>query len=595
MGWMTTTLVQHIGLTLVHSVWQGLLIGLLFAACMAIIRPAHAATRYNLAVATLATLAVLPVITFCWLVSLSKPGSVTDQVSGGVETLAIMVQQEASTAAGLLTWVVAFWLAGVIVLSLRLLIGWRYLNKLRLSADRIACAHMEPALARLRNKFGIARPVHVAASKLIHSPLVIGWLRPLILFPPALVNQLPIQQIEMVLAHELAHIRRHDHLVNLFQTVMETLFFYQPAVTWVSRQIRIERENACDDLAVSATHDRLAYVEMLASLEQLRHQGPRLTLAINDGQIVNRIRRLIDQARPSRQRGVTLPAILLISLTAGATGLLVMPEPDETAAFLPELASGEAPSKTGLTEYPGAEQAIIESVSEPAAAETATMVAPTVIKPDPPGPLIIAQRFIEGSAQTEAVSPSPETRRMTEPDAARDDAFQTQPAITADPALTETAAAPALVEEAPRQDFSRGEADRAETGLMLLASAITPATSAAEIESLIEIEPEPITGGELIRRVEPDFPARARRQLSEGLVELEFQVDAQGSVRDIQVISETPRGLNFGRSATAAVRQWRFEPFRQGGNTIERLVRIEVEYTSPEGCIETVASRIPRC
>ncbi len=591
MEWMTTTLVQHIGLTLVHSVWQGLLIGLLFAASMAITRPARAATRYNLAVATLATLAVLPVITFCWLVSLSKPGSVTDQASGGVETLAIMVQQEASTAAGLLTWVVAFWLAGVIMLSLRLLIGWRYLNKLRLSADRIACAHMEPALARLRNKFGIARPVHVAASKLIHSPLVIGWLRPLILFPPALVNQLPMQQIEMILAHELAHIRRHDHLINLFQTVMETLFFYQPAVAWVSRRIRIERENACDDLAVSATHDRLAYVEMLAALEQLRQPGSRLTLAIQGGQILSRIRRLVEQSRPIRQRGVTLPVILLISLAAGATGLFVMPK--EKASIGLESEFGEAPEKRHLAEFLEPEQGSIEPLPEPEIAEATMLVAPAAIVLEQPEPLVIAKRSISYSARTEMATPAPETGLLTESAQAFDDALE-QFAVAADSVHTETAS-PAMAEETLPLVTSQKEPDQADTDLLLMAAAIPDPTSAPKTAPSMEVDPEPITGGALVHRVEPDFPARARRQLSEGLVELEFQVDAHGSVRDIQVIRETPGGLDFGRSATAAVRQWRFEPFRQGGNTIERLVRIEVEYTSPEGCIETVASRIPRC
>ncbi|MFU8831703.1 MAG: TonB family protein, partial [Wenzhouxiangella sp.] len=479
------------------------------------------------------------------------------------------------------------------VLSLRLLIGWHYLNKLRLSADRIACAHMEPALARLRKEFGIVRPVQVAASKLIRSPLVIGWLRPLILFPPALVNQLPMTQIEMILAHELAHIRRHDHLVNLFQTVMETLFFYQPAVAWVSRQIRIERENACDDLAVSATHDRLAYVEMLASLEQLRHPAPRLTLAIHDGQILSRIRRLVEQARPSRQRGVTLPVILLISLAAGATGLFVIPKPDETASIVPESESMEAPEKRHLTEFLEAEQGSIEPLPESETAEAAMLVAPAAIVLEQPEPLVIAQHSISDSGRTETARPAPETGLLTESAEALDDALE-QPPIVADSVLAETASSPATVEEAPPLDTSQEEADQADTGL-LLAAAIPDPTFTPKIDPSMEVESEPITGGALIHRVEPGFPARARRTLSEGLVELEFQVDAQGSVRNIRVISETPRGLDFGRSATAAVQQWQYEPFRQGDSTIERVVRIEVEYTSPEGCIETVASRIPRC
>jgi bla regulator protein BlaR1 len=596
MEWMTTTLVQQIGLTLVHFLWQGIVIALLFAAAMAILRPTRAATRYNLAVVTLATLAVLPVATFVWLAQ-GTPATVAAG-SPGVETFTLMAQQELSTSVGLLAWVVAFWLAGVILLSLRLLIGWRYLIRLRLTADRLACACMAPTLARLRNELGIVRRVQVAASKHIRSPVVIGWLRPLILFPPALINQLPMAQIEMVLAHELAHIRRHDHLVNLFQTVMETLFFYQPAVAWVSRQIRIERENACDDLAVSTTHDRLAYVEMLASLEQLRQPGSRLTLAIHDGQILGRIRRLVEQTKPSRQRGVTFPATLVILLAAGATGLFVMPEPDETAnihtEFLESMDSIEAPNEPGLTEYLGEGQGISDSLPELETAEAAT-VTPVASEPEPSEPLIIAQGPISDRVRPDAARPAPEPRRLTETAQAHDDARQAQPDAVANQAPepqepTRSASTPAL----PALDVGGSEADQAPE-LLLLATAIPLPRAAPKVESLMETEPEPITGGALVRKAEPGFPARARRQLSEGLVELEFVVDTQGSVRDIQVISETPGGLDFGRSATAAVKQWQYEPFRQGGSTIERLVRIEVEYTSPEGCLETVASRIPRC
>ena len=105
---------------------------------------------------------------------------------------------------------------------------------------------------------------------------LIGWLRPVILFPASALTGLSAEQLEALLAHELAHIRRYDYLVNLLQTTVETLFFYHPAVWWVSAQVRQEREHCCDDLAVAACGDVLTYARALTALEQLRGSEPQL-------------------------------------------------------------------------------------------------------------------------------------------------------------------------------------------------------------------------------------------------------------------------------------------------------------------------------
>ena len=127
-------------------------------------------------------------------------------------------------------------------------------------------------VARLTRRLHIGRAVRLLESTLVDVPTVIGWLKPVVLLPASALAGLSPHQLEAILAHELAHIRRHDYLVNLLQTLVETLLFYHPAVWWLSRRIRAERENCCDDLAVSLCGDPVAYAAALAELEGLRRQ-----------------------------------------------------------------------------------------------------------------------------------------------------------------------------------------------------------------------------------------------------------------------------------------------------------------------------------
>jgi bla regulator protein blaR1 len=198
-----------------------------------------------------------------------------------------------------LGWLVALWSLGVGVLSLRLLGGWVVTQRLRHAALTEVPEAIQQTLARLAARLHVHRAVRIGHSLLVEVPTVVGWLKPAILLPASTLAGLTPQQLEAVLAHELAHIRRHDYLVNLFQTVVETLLFYHPAVWWVSRQVRDERENCCDDVAVAACGDALLYARALCELEELRAATPRLAMAANGGSLVERIRRVLG-ARPAR-------------------------------------------------------------------------------------------------------------------------------------------------------------------------------------------------------------------------------------------------------------------------------------------------------
>ena len=179
----------------------------------------------------------------------------------------------------------------------------------------------------MAGRLRISKPVRIAQSAIVQVPMLIGWVRPVILIPASVVSGLTIAQLEAVIAHELAHVRRHDYLANIVQTAAEILLFYHPACWWISKQIRAEREHACDDLAVSVCGDRVLYAEALADLETLRSETQVLGLAATDGVLMRRIRRLV-AAAPVRRglspgwaaAAVPLTALVLILLNTDIAG-----------------------------------------------------------------------------------------------------------------------------------------------------------------------------------------------------------------------------------------------------------------------------------
>ena len=193
------------------------------------------------------------------------------------------------------------------------------------------------ALARdLGGRLGIGRAVALLESTAVSVPMVVGWLQPVVLVPASVLTGLPPSQLAAVLAHELAHVRRHDYLVNLLQTAVETLLFYHPAVWWVSAQVRRERENCCDDLAVAVCGDRLGYARALANLEGLRAPASPLVLAASGGSLVERIRRLVG-APVHRPRQSWMAGVLALSLLplAGLEISHASGTPDQRAAAPP--------------------------------------------------------------------------------------------------------------------------------------------------------------------------------------------------------------------------------------------------------------------
>jgi uncharacterized protein (TIGR03435 family) len=320
--------VERLGWTLVHFLWQGALIGLVYAAARALARPARPNVRYLLACTALGTMLAAPVVTWSLL---RVPGAALAAVSTPVSAPVSGAGPKAYQAplptlfiaAGFRVpaqswtpWVVAVWLAGTLAFCLRLAGGWAAATRLRSTLVGVPSDEWQQAFDRLKTRLRLSQPVRLLISALAESPMVVGWLHPVVLLPTAALTGLEPAQIEMLLLHELEHIRRGDYLVNILQSIAEALLFYHPAVWWVSGHIRAERELCCDDRAVSLTGDFLTYARALAAIERLR-VAP-VAVAANGGSLVHRIARLLGQPRPA-QRAYSAPgaAAVVLLVTAG--------------------------------------------------------------------------------------------------------------------------------------------------------------------------------------------------------------------------------------------------------------------------------------
>jgi len=294
-------LLQALGWTLLHFVWQGAALAALFAVANALCR--RAATRYALAVITLALMVAAPIITLAGLRRQNDPAvrhgapraSATALKLAGVSVATGPSSPAPVTVArppaGIL-WCVELWFLGVVLLSLRTAGGLFLVEKMRRCDMRPVARELYEKCLALQRKMGLERVIRYCECLRLDAPAVLGWVRPVVLLPAKALTGLSEEQMEMIIAHELAHIRRLDSFVNLFQIGVETLLFYHPAVWWVSQRIRREREHCCDDEAVAVSGDAVNYARALTLMEEWR-TAPSLAMAANRGPLSERVVRLL--------------------------------------------------------------------------------------------------------------------------------------------------------------------------------------------------------------------------------------------------------------------------------------------------------------
>ena len=345
-SWMPT-LLRAGGFTLLHSLWQGAALGLLLALLLRLLRGQAALVRYRLAALALALVVGLSAFTFgeyCGLFSWSAGGQV-------VQGLSAIVLPPRPLAAGLavaagqgwpvglvpavrfleqhLATLALLWLLGFSVMAGRLLLSWIYVRQLRRTRLSAVPAAWQQCLAQLVRRAGLGRNVRLRVSTRVPSPVVIGYLKPLILLPLGLLGELSPAAMEMLLAHELAHIIRRDYVFNVLQAIAEALFFYHPAVWYIAAVLHAERENCCDDLATELGGNPQALARALATLAELSLAAPAvpaLCLAASGapGSVLHRVRRLAG-TRSAATTGLWPAGLALLSSLCLLGGLAGRP------------------------------------------------------------------------------------------------------------------------------------------------------------------------------------------------------------------------------------------------------------------------------
>ena len=554
--------VDAIGWTLLHFLWQGALLGLLYA----VVRPRFpsVAARYRLGMGVLVAMLACPLVTLAYVwpeavapangdtLALPSVGVVAGAASSGITS---------ATLEAWLPWLVAVWFVGVSVIALRAFAHWRRLSWLLRNAS-IPLADCTEVLEKLCRRFGISRRIRLLGSMAIDTPMLVGWLRPVILLPISMLSGFTPQQIELIIAHELGHVRRWDYLANLLQVVIETVLFYHPVVHWVSRDVRDARESCCDDLVLAlADGSPVVYASALAELEQLRHDGALAApaLAATGGVLLERIRRIVGAQSvlyDPLPRSGGWPIVLL-----AAAGLLVAsrlhvppPAPEPGLLTLPGTSSHTA--------------AIVASVGADTRVRDTALVAATVS----PLQAAAAPDNTQRSVPADAPAPPQQTPAVA--------SSQNEAPIVplARPKITLAALAPAL----PRASDIRER-------IAFIPTLAAPAT--AEVESAAALPRMPMA----LQRVQPDYPQREKIRGITGKVELQFSIDSDGNVRDVSVIGSTPDHV-FDHVAIAALRQWRFGG---PGNPAQRYTQtfaFELGTRAPanEACHEVTGSHICR-
>lgn len=336
MNMIPDTILRALCWTLLHSLWQGLLVAMIAGLIMVLTKRSSSALRYNLLCGLLVLFLGASGYTFYRQLPVAKeliaapavvgigqqpvahiaPSITSAPIANGIDSLI----QYFNTHAAL---IVLIWFIIFLARFVQMLSGLVYTQRIRHYKTSPAPAHWQERLRELVGKLQITRPVSLLESALIKIPVVVGVLKPVILVPVGMLARISPDQVESILLHELAHIRRKDYLFNLVQNLVDTIYFFNPAMIWLSSLIRVERENCCDDIAIRETRSRRRLIEALVSFHEYERStaGYALSFAEKENQVVRRVKRIVHKTNHSLDAGerVLLMGGLLILSAAFIT------------------------------------------------------------------------------------------------------------------------------------------------------------------------------------------------------------------------------------------------------------------------------------
>jgi beta-lactamase regulating signal transducer with metallopeptidase domain len=392
MNWISPNAMRALGWTLLHFLWQGTALAAIAAAAMALSR--RSSVRYAVGVAALALMFAAPLVTLFFYsghsgaadtakssppAAAAGPTAVGRAAAGG----SIQVSRPAPSPDAL-PWLVEAWLLGVAIFGLRSVGGFFLLERKRRLQSRVVNERVLEICYMLQDRLGLKRAIQYCECKWLQAPAVIGWFRPIVFLPVSALTGLSEEQLQSVIAHELAHIYRFDAFVNVFQVFVETLLFYHPAVWWLNKRIRAEREHCCDDVAVSLCGNAVEYARALTLMEEWR-SAPALAMAANRGPLTERVVRVLGlKTLGAGVRGIGLiGSVLCFTVALMAGNVLVgitrprLVHAGLNAQFLPPVAPAAVPAQQSVaraTPAPAAKPSAAQSQSssQPSSGESST-------------------------------------------------------------------------------------------------------------------------------------------------------------------------------------------------------------------------------
>lgn len=317
MNFLTGKIVQSICWTLLHSLWQGLLLAIITGVVMVASKKAGSAVRYKMLSAIFIAFVVMAGITFYNQLQHAATATAVTQVQAPVKpavSAPLPAQQIMAPAAETIntrqqylrsfveyfnrnaSLIVAAWFIIFMAQCVKILSGLVHIQRIRHYKTSAAPAFWAERITQLAKRLNIKKHVLLLESAIIKVPAVVGFLKPTILVPLGLLNNLSQQEVESILMHELAHIRRKDYLFNLLQSFIDIIFFFNPAILWISSLIRAERENCCDDIAINETQNKKQFIQALVSFHQYNTAVSKLAMpfAARQNKLVDRVRRIVN-------------------------------------------------------------------------------------------------------------------------------------------------------------------------------------------------------------------------------------------------------------------------------------------------------------
>jgi bla regulator protein BlaR1 len=361
-------LIKAMYLTLMHSLWQGAAIAGLAGIVMMLTKRSSAASRYNFLTGSLIFFVLCAGVTFIRV--LGEPVGIIPVINTAQQAITLnysdtnrnIIDNFFSILGSYSNRIVLLWFLIICLKGLQLWMGFNEVENLKSKQTSDPGAYWTDRINLLSKKLGITQAIRFAESGLTMVPLTVGYLKPVILVPAGMLAAIPADQVEAIILHELAHIKRKDYFVNILQSIVEIFFFFNPAIWWLSSLIRAERENCCDDIAIENSSSKIGYVKALVAFEEYRHELPQLSLGFGgrENTLINRTKRII------YNQNNTLNSMEKFILTSGLvlSGLLSLAFTDDGQK---QISKTLKPVAATISEvFPAVRQALITTDTIPA-------------------------------------------------------------------------------------------------------------------------------------------------------------------------------------------------------------------------------------